>query len=841
MRCWEMEHWAVVRVAGLTAALLPGLRLEQAPRLLDQLIEAEAAANALRPALVEALHEAVSQTGASTDTSVRILRRLLLKLKRDIFNQRPASLEQPAAGLLSPKLRAAVEQLTAVEQQVSIAAERYERILSEEWRATRRRLSELVQHPRLSNGLRLSSTNLADAVDRFARLPPDASLSKRNEHRLSSLGMYLLRAITRTTPFSTFAAIALVPLHDGAETERPSPIAWYSEPQLHTGLLSQWLARELPRRPRGDVPLRVTPLRRLNQEPSLTFPHALVDEQDQVLVTWYALQLNAAVAAIMASSGQTADEMVSRAFATPSEQQEYRRAILDLVDIGFLQPVYPRPEGTPRQLREMACLLRPYDVNVQPLEEAADLLDRYRTASPEERGRILFILKTHLGCEQEAHAALYEDVFLEPVSVAQLQVAPHTLSEDLAPVLHLAQASLTNAPHYLMCQAFLQRYGIDGQCDDIAAFLVDLLEEGELVSKLRYARMPLGWLKSPLVEASNAAGQAIVRCDPAWFAQLPRGDHPCAVALFVQVAAEGPDAVARGAYRVVLNEVQCGRHKYLSRFLAGDGAMARRALREIRADFAASDPLPVGVSPTLGLNFQLHPTICEWQIELPDESPSGAKILPLDDLRLVFDEDARQLRLSSKSLGREVEPLHSGFLRDRALPDALLLLRALSPRYRDDLLSERMAIYRTLDAMALANGESIPSFRPRLEVGRVVLERARWAVRLDEVPVPSSGEKHEEFFRRVSLWRRARELPQRAMVQRQVTKPGLEAISTPMYVDWHSPLTLTGIRPLVQGQGATREADGWLLLREVLPAPEDALFEVDGDPHIAEWMIQFRC
>jgi hypothetical protein len=244
----------------------------------------------------------------------------------------------------------------------------------------------------------------------------------------------------------------------------------------------------------------------------------------------------------------------------------------------------------------------------------------------------------------------------------------------------------------------------------------------------------------------------------------------------------------------------------------------------------------------LRLNFQLHPAVCEWQFELPDEMTSGNKILPLSDLHLDFDQDARHLRLFSKSLDRQVEPLHSGFLRNSNLPDALLLLCALSPRYSDDLLSERMAIYRTLDLAALADGQPLPSFRPRLEVGRLVLERARWAVRLDDVPVPSAREKHEEFFRRVAVWRRARALPERAMVQRVMTgTPGIEALSTPMYVDWHSPLTLTGIRAFVQAQGASREARGWLLFRELLPTPEEALFAVDGNPHVAEWMIQFHC
>jgi hypothetical protein len=470
---------------------------------------------------------------------------------------------------------------------------------------------------------------------------------------------------------------------------------------------------------------------------------------------------------------------------------------------------------------------------------AADLLDQYRTASPAVRGHILSTLRTLFDDGEKERAPLYEDVVLEPVSAARLEVSPRTLADDLVPVLQLARAALTNLPHYFLCEAFVKRYGLDGRCDDVGEFLVHLLEQG-FASRVRYVQMPPAWLQSPLLRASETVDQAIVRCDPEWFAHLPQLDQACAVALFIQIAAEDDAAVARGHYRVVLNGVQSGRHKYLSRFLGGETATARRALDEIRADFASSEPLLVGISPVLGMNFQLHPWMCAWQIELPHESPCGNNILPLRDLSITFDECARRLRLSSKSLQREVDLVHLGFLRDSNLPDALLLLRALSPGYADDLLSERMALYDTLDLAAMANGEPIPAFRPRLEAGRVVLERARWAVRLDEVPLPCPAEKEHAFFRRIVEWYRIRNLPERAMAQRCVTgRPGSPVMSTPMYIDWHSPLTLAVIERVVGVRPPQRPA-GWLLLRELLPRPEDARFQIGGAPHVAEWMIQFR-
>lgn len=775
MRSWQLEDWAAVRVAGLSAAFLPGLRLQAAPTLVDELVNLRRSADALRPALVDDLHEAVVHGDDLPAESGRNLRRLLLKLKRDIYNGRAIPLQNTLPDRVPPRLLARLEELARFEQQLHALGEHFEKAFDEECQAIRRRIIELAQHPHVLNGLLLSSNDLVQASERLPDWSRHARLSRRQARRLASEGTYVLRAITRTTPFSTFAAVALVALHDPSdEASDRAGVTWRSEPQLHARLLSHWLEKRLED---ADLPSRMTPIQ------------SLVDR----------------------------------------ERRQFQ----------FVQPAYPRPEGRPPQLRHIAGSLQQRALEAQPLHTAADLLEQYRTASPTARGQILSTLRTLFDDGVNARAPLYEDVVLEPVSAARLEVSPRTLADDLVPVLQLARAALTNLPHYFICEAFVKRYGLDGRCDDIGAFLVHLLQEG-FAPRIRYVQMPPAWLQSPLLRASETVGQAIVLCDPEWFADLPQADQACAVALFVQIAADDEKAVARGDYRVVLNGVQSGRHKYLSRFLGGETATARRALEEIRADFASLEPLLVGISPALGMNFQLHPWMCAWQIELPHESPCGNHVLPLSDLSLMFDENARRLRLSSKSLQREVDLVHLGFLRDSNLPDALLLLRALSPGYADDLLSERMAVYDTIDLAAVANDEPIPPFRPRLEVGRVVLERARWAVRLDDVPLPRPGEKEHEFFRRIVEWCRIRNLPERAMAQRCVTgRPGSPVISTPRYVDWHSPLTLATIERLVGGR-PPQQAAGWLLLRELLPRPEDARFHIGGAPHVAEWMIQFR-
>src|SRR5262249_2508584 len=131
------------------------------------------------------------------------------------------------------------------------------------------------------------------------------------------------------------------------------------------------------------------------------------------------------------------------------------------------------------------------------------------------------------------------------------------------------------------------------------------------------------------------------------------------------------------------------------------------------------------------------------------------------ELTLRHDASAQQLRLHAPRLGADVEPIHFGFVRDQLLPDPLLIIRALSPRIADETIAERAALYATLDAVDLQRGAGLRRFRPRLHIGQLVLERARWAIPVREVPLKQPRESYTGYFIRLERWRRSLGLPQR--------------------------------------------------------------------------------
>jgi hypothetical protein len=115
-------------------------------------------------------------------------------------------------------------------------------------------------------------------------------------------------------------------------------------------------------------------------------------------------------------------------------------------------------------------------------------------------------------------------------------------------------------------------------------------------------------MDSPLRNAIAEADKTSISLDPSLFESMDTPDGPCSLAAFVQLDAPNLHALRAGDYRVVLNGIQSGRYKYLSRYLGGRDTTAQLALEALREKLAYStDPLPVENRNVFGLNVQVHP------------------------------------------------------------------------------------------------------------------------------------------------------------------------------------------------------------------------------------------
>ena len=859
---WRLEPWTAIRVAGLPASVLSTLRLPHSPELARGLDAAEHDLGGVRSHAGAVMFDLVN--GCSDVTR----RRAALDVKRRLFRGKRLSADA-AQGFdegLPDAGRVAVARVVALEQQQATLSEHFEETFAHERAAVSESFRRVLGHDRLLAGLLLSGADHLVAARKLASAPPDVPLTSSQQLRESTIARYVFRAATRTTPFSGFAGVALARL-DGTVNGREcfsarslSPcIRWRSVPQLSLRHLQAFLARLGAAPPSSRQLLRVNPLRLPvdDPEPAVIFPRVAWTGAPGSggVLEWMALQWSDAIASLLrACDGRTLDDAV-RALAPDDDGQLVRDALRQLIEGGLIEsaslaagsPSHLCPEATPDAIRAVADDLRANDQaqEADAIRGVAEALEAYSTAGIDDRYAWVRRISSVVAPEStEARPPVLEDVVLDGITATALPIAPDVLLAQLEPVLRLVRASACHAAHRLMCAAFVQRFGRDGVCRDVGAFITALLRDAEFLSRIRGSSEPIHWLTSELGRFVAAAAEAdCLRIEPSLFDALAVPDGPFATALFLQCARTTQGSQAD--VRVIVNGAQAGRGKYLSRYLGSGGPAAAAAYDAIRDRLAPREgPLPVEIAPTLGLNFQIHPSLTQWRLESPWEPSRSTKdVLRVADLTLRFDGEVSELRTRSCQLDRDIDLVHLGFLRDSALPDPHFLLRALSPRLCEDTVAERADLYNVLDRLALARNLPLLPHRPRLEVGMVVLERERWAVPAAVVPCRDEKQSYSDYFRSVSRFRRAHDLPARGFVRyvrREATGFGLA--ETRMYVDWESPLTLSGLTRFVRANRAKAdgETDGYIVMTELLPDPESSWLRIDDEPHAAELVVELE-
>ncbi|WP_437611000.1 lantibiotic dehydratase [Sorangium sp. So ce834] len=833
----QIAPWGALRVAGMPADALVGLRLRESPAVERELAVAELELAAARADAAARMFDVVR--GCEDEA----LRRAALEVKRRLFNGKAVAAGALEGARTAPPegARAALALVDARAARCAALEERYEATFAAEWIAASDRFRQTLGSSRLLGGILLSSADHWTTAQKLAEIPSGAPLTSAQQIREATIARYVFRATARTTPFAGFAGVALLDLSasppGGCSAPRtPEEARWRSLPQLALAHAGELVARAMSSQPaahahgRARLPLRMNPLRRFvaGAAPSVVFSRA--GSGELMSLGW-----TPAVARLVEGAEGRTLEDAARALASDDDDERACRDVLEqLVEAGMLEPESVPMGPTPAALRAAADALGEIGCAGAPdeLRSVARRLEDYATADVETRAR----LAAELG-RGRGRSSVLEDVMVDGAFGAELPATRGALAAALEPVVRFVRASACGAAHRRLCAAFVERFGRDGVCDDVGGFVTEILEDPRRVALIRGASEPIRWIDAELGRVAAAATGDVVRLDPGLFEALAAPDAPSSMALFLQIAPPCPRD--GGEPRVVLNGAQAGRAKYLSRYLADPAGRAPEALEAIRRRLAQEDgPLPVELSPTLGLNFQVHPRLTEWALELPWEpSAPGDKVLPLRDLSLRFDAAAVELRLRSRRLGRDIEPIHLGFLRDAALPAPHFLLRALSPRLRDDTVAERADLYNVLDRLDLARGVALAPRRPRLTVGRVVVERARWAIPVSAVPRKEPKQAYASYFRAIARLRREREIPSRGFA-RYVGQDaaGCGFTETNMYVDWESPFTLIGLARLLGGPSDGRS--GYLVFTELLPEPEASWLRLDGRPHAAELLVE---
>ncbi|MDX3339882.1 lantibiotic dehydratase [Streptomyces sp. ME02-6979.5a] len=878
----------MLRVAGLPVDDVQALRCPDSRRWADEVLDSAKQLSLLAEKVADQLHGLI---GGSDDEP---LRRVLLKLRRDVFNNRlpdPAAAEHALARVraLDPAAaRALADWLTgrrALDERRSAGAG----LLAAETGRSRTELARIAGHERLRKGLLLASPTLDAQLDGYRRKTDrDAGARPDRKQRKieRSLLSYVYRTACKTSPFSTFTGVApgVFGGSDGLRVRVGEE--WRTQVRLNVVALGR-LADAVIADPvrRADLPLalasgwgrdddRVRYVRRWvttgDEDAAVTF--------DAVKDRLFFLRRSGTLERLLGlfeergtlRYGELAAWLEQDRGAAREECEQYLGALLD---VGMVQVPCLRTEvhdTDPLRAFQDALrgLDRPWaDRLADRLEEPADRAARFADAGPDERRALLESVRAGLRTVQEEELGaerakvpqtlLYEDaaagsgVVLDPDAWRELAAGPLAAVERVLPAFDLT------LPQRITFQGFfLARYGHGGRCDDLLKLVHDFHEDffdqymtfsaGRTPYDADGAYVPeVNWLGLAKLRALDTARRTFTdRMAALW--RTAEAAEPGAAE--VRVDEDFLDAVSGELDGIAPEFAPMSHHVQIADRPGDPLVVLNRSYGGVSFSFTRFTQLFDGLDEQL---------LADTDALVPEGAVlaevTGGPVTSnlnlhgrLTPYEIVCPGERGTLEPEFRIALDDLYLVHDPEA-DRLVLRSVRLDREVIPVYLGYLVPLALPeLPRTLlllspTSMAPLNvwagvPEGEPrggvTGRPRVRHGSLVLSRRSWSAPATVLPLHRPGAPEDGWFLDWHAFRRTHGLPDRVFATVSDTGARGATGAKPQYLDFDSPLSLSAFEALI------KSPDARVVFREMLP-DEDALSTVSGHGrHVAELAVE---
>ncbi|MFJ9887376.1 lantibiotic dehydratase [Streptomyces sp. NPDC091287] len=883
----------MLRIAGLPVDDVRALRCPDSRRWADDVLDTTEQLALLAGKAGDQLHGLI---GGSDDEP---LRRALLKLRRDVFNNRlpdPSAAEDALArvGALDPAAARALADWLTGRRALAGKREAGAGLLSAETGRSRAELARLAGHERLRKGLLLASPTLDTQLDAYRHKASRAGARPDRKQRKieRSLLSYVYRTACKTSPFSTFTAVApgVFGGSDGLRVQVGEE--WRTQVRLNVVALGR-LADAVIADPvrRADLPLalasgwgrdddRVRYVRRWvtagDDDTAVTF--------DAVKDRLFFLRRSGTLERLLGlfeergtlRYGELAAWLEQDRGAAREECEQYLGALLD---VGMVQVPCLRTEvhdTDPLRAFQDALrgLDRPWaDRLADRLEEPAAHAARFAEAAPDERRALLESVRAGLRAVQEEELGaerakvpqtlLYEDaaagprratgtgVALDPDAWEELAAGPLAAVERVLPAFDLT------LPQRITFQGFfLARYGRGGRCDDLLKLVHDFHEDFfDQYMTFTASRTPydadgtyvpeVNWLGLERLRSLDTARRTFTaRMTALWEAAEAAGPGAAEVRLDETFL----DAVADELRGLDADFTPMSHHVQIADRPGDPLVVLNRSYGGVSFSFTRFTQLFDGLGERL---------LADTETLVPDgavlaEVTGGpvtsnlnlhARLTPYEIVcpgeRGTLEEEFR-IALDDLYLvhdpGADRLALRSVRLDREVIPVYLGYLVPLAlpelPRTLLLLSPTSMAPLNVWAGVPEGEPRGGVTGRPRVRHGSLVLSRRSWSAPATVLPLHRPGTPEDGWFLDWHAFRRTHGLPDRVFATVSDTGARGATGAKPQYLDFDSPLSLSAFEALV------KSPDARVVFREMLP-DEDTLPTVSGHGrHVAELAVE---
>jgi hypothetical protein len=863
----------VLRIAGLAAPVLGDLRFEESARLLAELVvQAETLESDAR-LLSDDLFKVV---GERADGSIKAglvgLRRAIHRLRAPNAREWNATIAGAVPADLSRRVEEWIRRLGEHQElQRELPA-----VLATEKENKKLTLRRICDDPRFRRALAHASPALSLELDKWLA---DGRRQPKTQ-RLIRLTRYVGRAAAKTSPYSTFMVTGAAAWHDEGPVVQPEPASRPRGKLEIDGVYLQSVRRALARRDDLAAAVRV----RVNT--SLVRRGDVVEfigrpPKEPIVTAGFTQGLATCLELAGHGGGNTVAGLRAGLREAGADGASAERFVARLTETGLLEPYIPVPDQSAEPMGDLARWLDVTpgasqdgtladvrrlvgeihqrlsgDVPVADLDGQRERLAALHRAMRELAER----LGLPAGVAGQAPKAVIHEAVMVPGLVARCSLPRwRPALNDLDVVRRWLAIFEPELPMRLALGAFFrERFGPGGRAD--FGVLYRVLQEqlaredsgghevtaatADLVTLLRAAAMPhsldLSDRRLPrirrLEELRAEARQTVLRAaegrdaahiDPAVLAKQA-ATWPGWVRLPGSVACYAQAQETDTGLRLALNSVHGGHNRALDRLrylLEQPGAPGWE-----RAAPEPPDPVFAELSGLHGSTLNLRSPSTAYEIDYPftvSDRP-GSERIPLASLTAVHDVETDLVGLARGTAMTPVVPLHLGLMSDYLLPPAArFLVQAFGPPSPAHLASP-------LFAPASSAGTRDRVVRaPRVEVGRVVVRRARWFVPAAQVPTRSAGETDASHMFRLTAWLRRHEIPDRCFVrlwEREVSMFSTNA-RKPLYIDFANWFSVVGFDRQIP-------VSHTVLFEEALPVPGDPASCTPPDASVTEFLVE---
>ncbi|MGI5174891.1 lantibiotic dehydratase [Dactylosporangium sp. CA-152071] len=835
---YAVERPVVVRVAGLPVDVLSAMRFTRTVAAVDALLDAQDRARRTAQVLSEALYPLVGDpANAALKTRLVALRRAIhqdRRLPEHVWNAE-------IRGALPAPMVCRIDAWHA-ERAARIGAEAdLEPLLGVEADTVAARIRDAAGRPEFRRALAQASPDLSAALERWLR-----DGHRPRARTIGGLVAFLGRAAAKTSPYSSFARIGLAHVDDTGPSAPAGahPVPASSVLEFDRVLVAR-LVRAVSTRPdlAATLVLRVNPsLHRAGE--TLRFLGT-----GETIVTMAAAPAVLACLDVVRHRQATTADVVRHLAATGAAAAKVGVFVDRLVAVGLLEARPPVQVEGAEPLGALADWLEATGADVRLLRELDRLMsvptrigDHTELAAHRERLVTAVAHTVRLGhdlavpdwpdADRLDRFVCHEHV-VESGAPARLDArAWRPVLDDLDVVRRWLGLHDPMLPTRL---ALADRWAPwFGSAPDIA-----FLDLHERVQRELAARTPLSaYLRgdytvgaadlatSPverharlhaLLTESIAELTGPQRVDPELVRRLT-ASWPAWVTAPASITCYGQAVPGADGPRLAVNVITGGHGRGRGRW----AHLAERATGTPVTAPPAADrpdgPIVAELAGLFGSALNLHVALSTHEISYPgteDTRPPRHRIA-LGALRVRQDPGTGLPQLFDAATGRQVIPVHAGMMADLLLPPAArLLLAAFGPAY---LVHPAWPVLCPLLDPATVTA---PTLLPRVEVGRVVLQRARWLVPAAAVPRQRPGDTGAGHLQRLLGWQRETGIPRASYVrlwdpeqvwgQRAFTKA-----RKPVYVDLANWYAVQNLDRLLA------DWSGLVTFEEPLPAPQDA-------------------